>query len=485
MKLVSKMKADEAKKFFLKKESYFNVELPEYFDLEKIINQVMTIVGNEKNFKKFKCDEPKRYESVNYKMMCNKDGKYGWRPFEIIHPLKYIELVTLITEETNWRKIKQRFKDFSKNEKIKCCSIPRESPSKKNDKKSVILSWWSQFEQRSINYAIKYSYMAKTDITNCYSSIYTHSIGWAIHTREYCKKNKNENNLGRKIDSIIQDLSYGQTNGIPQGSVLMDFIAELILGFADEMLSERIKDIKNYEILRYRDDYRIFSNEKSVVEKIMKELSEVLSIINLKLNESKTKVTSDIITESIKPDKLYCLEIEIKEKKLLNKLLIIRNVGKKFPNSGALNKLLSNLYKNEIINYKTKINNFKQCISIITDIMYNNPRTYSICTAILSKFLEPLKPSVRLCLIDDIILKFKDIPNTEYLNIWLQRLTIIDDRNKLYSTLLCEKIYKKNIIWNSKWINFNIDESVMIDETIIKKITYVIPKNVVDIFNNY
>jgi hypothetical protein len=29
----------------------------------------------------------------------------------------------------------------------------------------------------------------------------------------------------------MQGMNYGQTNGIPQGSVLMDFIAEMVLGF--------------------------------------------------------------------------------------------------------------------------------------------------------------------------------------------------------------------------------------------------------------
>lgn len=53
--------------------------------------------------------------------------------------------------------------------------------------------------------------MAKTDIINCYPSIYTHSIAWAIHTREYCKAHKNDDILGNIIDNIMQDLSYGQT----------------------------------------------------------------------------------------------------------------------------------------------------------------------------------------------------------------------------------------------------------------------------------
>ena len=42
----------------------------------------------------------------------------------------------------------------------------------------------------------------------------------------------------------------------------MDLIAEMVLGYADEQLTEKLTEqkIENYKILRYRDDYRIFAN---------------------------------------------------------------------------------------------------------------------------------------------------------------------------------------------------------------------------------
>ncbi|QDJ13846.1 hypothetical protein CEP45_08415 [Mergibacter septicus] len=63
-------------------------------------------------------------------------------------------------------------------------------------------------------------------------------------------------------------MSWGQTNGIPQGSVLMDFIAELVLGYCDEILEEKLSErrIDNYFIIRYRDDYRVFTNSKEDAE---------------------------------------------------------------------------------------------------------------------------------------------------------------------------------------------------------------------------
>ena len=35
-------------------------------------------------------------------------------------------------------------------------------------------------------------------------------------------------------------MNYGQTNGIPEGSILTDFIAEIVLGYIDLQLSEKL-----------------------------------------------------------------------------------------------------------------------------------------------------------------------------------------------------------------------------------------------------
>ena len=88
----------------------------------------------------------------------------------------------------------------------------------------------------------------------------------------------------------MQYMQYGQTNGIPQGSVLSDFIAEIVLAYADKEVSERLntENITDYYIIRYRDDYRIFSNSKEDIERIAFFLQEVLSGLNFQLNAKKT-----------------------------------------------------------------------------------------------------------------------------------------------------------------------------------------------------
>ena len=110
--------------------------------------------------------------------------------------------------------------------------------------------------------------------------------------------------MGNKIDDLLQDMNNGQTNGIPTGSVLMDFIAELVLGYSDMLLKERLSDEDgNYYILRYRDDYRIFCNNHEILEKVISQLADVLMGLNFRLNPIKTEITDDILKNSIKKTK--------------------------------------------------------------------------------------------------------------------------------------------------------------------------------------
>lgn len=490
MKKITKMTNNEAKKFFLKASSYCNIELPKYFDFQTLIDDISTQIGKKELLAlckdKAKKNLPYNYSDVNYELLNNKDGKFSWRQFELIHPVLYIELVNRICESKNWTLILKRFKEFSKNKKIECCSIPVESKSKKYDKKTSISNWWNEFEQKSIALSLEYDYMAITDISNCYPSIYTHSVAWAIHGIDEAKANKEKNGLlGNMIDKRIQCMSYGQTNGIPQGSVLMDFIAEIVLGYADELITQNLNEnkITDYHILRYRDDYRIYSNNTIELKKILKIISEVLSKLNFKLSPQKTSFTEDIITNSIKKDKLKRIEIQInREISLQKQLLIIRKFGIEFPNSGSLFTFLLELYKEKIETIKKRPNSIDQIISIIVDIMYKNPRTYSICIAILSKLFEFLNDNKIELILEKINQKFEKVPNTDYLNIWLQRLTITQKRDKTYETPLCQKIYKNNTLWNSAWLNLTIDETKMINEEIISDLTQSISRDEVDIF---
>ena len=108
MKNILELNSNEAKQFFLKKESYSSLELPHYFNFQTIIDKIEKKLG-DKDLKTFRSASPREFEFVNHKLITNKDGKYSWRPFQLIHPAIYVSLVNCITEEKNWKFIVNRF----------------------------------------------------------------------------------------------------------------------------------------------------------------------------------------------------------------------------------------------------------------------------------------------------------------------------------------------------------------------------------------
>ena len=104
------LNSNKARKFLLRHESYCNFDLPPYFKFGPILNDISTIL-QRKNLSDFylKTKKPWDFEDVNYKLTSNKDGKYAWRPLQLIHPALYVSLVHTITETRNWNILKSRF----------------------------------------------------------------------------------------------------------------------------------------------------------------------------------------------------------------------------------------------------------------------------------------------------------------------------------------------------------------------------------------
>lgn len=498
IKTILELTATQAKKYFLKEESYCNFDLPTYFKFEGLLKEIDKKFAGSKlsNFySSAKPNRPRDFENVNHSILNNKNGKYAWRPFQLIHPAIYVNLVNTITTKSNWKHIQDQFKKFMSNEKINCFSIPLKSSISTSDKAEQIKNWWNSVEQKSLELALSYQYIIQSDITDCYSSFYTHSIAWALHGKEHAKANRgNEKLIGNAIDFILQDMHHGQTNGIPQGSTLMDFIAEIVLGYADSLLSEQLANegsnnnyLDDYYILRYRDDYRIFVNNPITGEIIIKILCEILSSLGLKLHPDKTSASNDIIKESLKKDKLYWLNQKQSNSDIQKHLLIIHTLARLHPNSGSLITALTSFY-HKVIRQNKAINQVEPLLGIIVDIAQKNPRAYPNCAAIISFLISKVKFRKRkIALIEKIHHKFHMIPNTGHLEIWLQRISLQLGKNFNYNERLCNKVINNKInLWNSDWLNNNLNKLItefdIIDRKTLKSLPEIVETQEVDLF---
>jgi len=489
-KSILDLEPDEARCFFLKSESYCSIDFPAYIKFDSMLDKLhKTMEGKKPN--EIQASNPRNYDGVNYTIMSNKDGKYAWRPLQIIHPVLYISLINEITKPENWKVLQNRFKEFSGNKNINCLSLPVMSLSDEKDKAEQISQWWQEVEQRSIEMSLDYVYLLDTDVTDCYGAIYIHSIAWAIHSKEVAKnERKNKKLLGNVIDSYIQDMSNGQTNGIPQGSVLMDFIAEIVLGFADLMLSEKIdkSGVTDYFILRYRDDYRIFVNNPQNGEVIFKMLAETMIDLNLKLSSGKTKSSADVIRSSVKAEKLSWIFRKNSEKNLQKHLFIIHDHSNNHPNAGslvvALHKFRKRIYK------LSNLSNPVLLIAMIADIAFRNPKCHAVCAAILSKIISLFRDGDSKKIISEKIKRrFEEIPNSGHALIWMQRITYPFFGDMKFSEALCEIVSgEEKCLWNCDWVSKEIKEEILKSEIIDKKelasMDAVIPGSEVDLFKS-
>lgn len=342
--------AKEASQHLMQSKEYCSMELPEYFDFQPVLSHCNEAVKDGKL-----PTLPTDLEGVNLEMILNKDGHYGVRPITIANPYLYTALVQTLCAPEAWDALLDCFAAF-RSDNIEVCSIPvlRED-TEAFFNSTIILNWWKKMEQQPIELSLQYRYMFMTDITNCFGQILPQSIDWALSRRDTDKATDKNTQLASHIISLIRALQGGKSMGIPQGSILYNLIAEIVLGYSDMLLDRAIKKAGitvDYKILRYVDDYRIFCNDRSALEEISYLLQHTLEQLNFRMNTAKTKISDNIILNAVKPDKAYY----IRNTPILNKqgvdfdgfqkhLNFIYQFGREYPNSGQLRVLLSDFNK--------------------------------------------------------------------------------------------------------------------------------------------
>ncbi|MBD1930472.1 MULTISPECIES: RNA-directed DNA polymerase [Cyanophyceae] len=137
-------------------------------------------------------------------------------------------------------------------------------------------------------------YRLYTDISRYYSTIYTHSIPWAIHGKAQCKanlklkKNQRTTFYGDLIDECVRNTQDKQSIGIPIGPDSSFVIAEIIGTIMDKMLCDRLGDKPRG--FRFIDDYYLYFDTFSDAEQALYQLHKILKEFELETNSSKTSI---------------------------------------------------------------------------------------------------------------------------------------------------------------------------------------------------
>ena len=153
-----------------------------------------------------------------------------------------------------------------------------------------------------------YSRLTRLDISDCFGSIYTHSISWAINGKRWTKTHINESKqtFAGKFDQIISSANWAETNGIVVGPEFSRLFAEVLLQQIDVavLAAERGEDaaddaVPDFELRRYIDDYYIFTNSAERAERVGQTIQTQLKELRLVLNDAKaSSIARPFITKA-------------------------------------------------------------------------------------------------------------------------------------------------------------------------------------------
>lgn len=239
----------------------------------------------------------------------------------------------------------------------------------------------------------KYLFFSSVDVSKCFHSIYTHTISWAVKSKEFSKKySLNKYCFESIFDKIMQHANYNETHGILVGPEASRIFSEIIFQEIDrniiEELSGKSLEFKtDYRIYRYIDDYFIFANSHENIGIIHNVISERLLEYKLYINEKKSKLQSRPFISSQSKAKLACSKsineffsldsTSKKSSKLIKQIQAdISNAGASFPDvsrymmTAITRKALISIKQEFDINDNKALDNYLSLIKSVYEMLF-------------------------------------------------------------------------------------------------------------------
>lgn len=199
-------------------------------------------------------------------------------------PVQYMKLCRCIVD--HWDEIKEHFKKYTQGQEHKISLLHIRKI--KNTQCLFKMSYgnWHEDEDPDTFLRIGKRVVVKADISNCFSSIYTHAVPWAFAGKCEAKRNKNHSDLWfNQIDKCLRSCKNSETHGVLIGPHASNLIAECILVVVDKRLYD-----KGWRFVRHIDDYSCYVESHDQAGNFLVDLNAELREFDLALNHKKTRI---------------------------------------------------------------------------------------------------------------------------------------------------------------------------------------------------
>lgn len=246
------------------------------------------------------------------------------RTIQVPHPIPYMRLAHELAD--HWEFIGDKLDS----------SASRIRPKVHDDGRVITMEYGDKVNQtiEEATRLVGTGYIVHTDIFNCFPSLYTHAIDWALRGRNEAKKNRSKANWEARIDMRVSDLQDGETNGVGIGPGTSNIVAEIILQAIDKELVE-----KGHVFTRYIDDYRCYAHTRHDAERFILDLNDELYQYRLTLNHRKTEIVdveSTHLDSWLHEIRQYEIHPDDTDLVMIRKLRGYQQLARKYPGSSVL-----------------------------------------------------------------------------------------------------------------------------------------------------
>jgi hypothetical protein len=131
------------------------------------------------------------------------------------------------------------------------------------------------------------------DVSRFYGTLYTHSIPWALHTKDWAKAHLNtpalKATVGDQLDVAVRKGNDNQTIGIPVGPDSSRIISEIVILAVDKQLRDKV-GLDRDAIVRNVDDWYIGFDTAAQAETAMAALAAACRDFQLEMHPEKSRL---------------------------------------------------------------------------------------------------------------------------------------------------------------------------------------------------
>ena len=255
---------------FLPNNNQHGEELPPVFSSHSFSKSTAEKLVNDRS------SRPRAYQG--YDAVQYKSTRFNGvsRILSIPHPKAYASLALCI--HRNWDGLK--YVSENENSKVR--------PERHADGRITIMNYEDRLvrAQDSLEFSFGRRFLAHTDLSNFYPSVYSHSIPWALVGFAEAKKNKEQEKWYNKLDQATRMTKRNETQGLAIGPATSHILSEAILARIDEKLRSK------FDYFRFIDDYTAYCKSEEEAQDFILALAKELDAYKLTLNIGKTAISS-------------------------------------------------------------------------------------------------------------------------------------------------------------------------------------------------